>query len=144
MKIASTGREIQRSEFVDSLYNNLRKKTAQKIEDHKKLILMASNYVRDGLDADECAELLMIEENLSREAATGYVNMAKELKPENHNEQFEYSFQFEDVGGKSWSSHDIGKVVLASSDTEAWEKAEEILEESTTVEGDRILSVNRI
>jgi len=144
MKIASTGREAQRSEFVDSLYNSLRKKTAKKIEDHKKLIVMASSYVKDGLDSDECTELLMIEGGLSREAATGYVNMARELKPENENEQYEYSFQFEDINGKSWSSHDIGKIIVASSDSEAWEKAEEIIEENTTVEGDRILSVNRI
>lgn len=142
MKSASTGREIQRSEFVDSLYNSLRKKTAEKIENHKRLVAMASSYVHDGLENSECVELLMIESGLSREAAAGYINMANELNsPEG---QFEYSFQFEDTNGKSWSSHDIKKVVIASSDTEAWEKAEEIIESVSDIEGDRVTSVNRI
>jgi hypothetical protein len=142
MKITSTGRDIQRSEFVDSLYNSLRKKTAEKIDDHKKIIAMASSYIHDGLEQSECIELLMIENGLSREAASGYINMVNESSV--NEGQHEYSFQFEDVNGKSWSSHDIGKILTASSELEAWEKAEEMIESIPDIEGDRITSINRI
>jgi hypothetical protein len=143
MKITSTGRDLQRSEFVDSLYNSLRKKTAAKIDDHKKIISMASSYVSDGLEESECIELLIIENGLSREAATGYVNMVRESSVDNGNGD-EYSFQFEDVNGKAWSSHDIGKILTASSESEAWEKAEKIIESIPNIEGDRVTSVSKI
>lgn len=142
MKITPTGRELQRSEFVDSLYNSLRKKTEAKIQDHKRLISLASTYVNDGLEDSECVELLMIEGGLSREAANGYVAMASELKIDEG--QHEYIFQFEDVNGKSWSSHDIGKVITASSDSEAWEKAEEVMQSNSVIEGDKITSVTKL
>ena len=56
----------------------------------------------------------------------------------------QYSFQFEDTNGSIWSSHDIGKIVTASSDEDAWTKAEEILEERQDIEFQRLISVNRI
>jgi len=142
MKSTSTGREIQRSEFVDSLYNNLRRKTAEKIENHKQLIAMASSYIKDGLEEPECIELLMIENGLSREAAAGYVSMVKEMGIDDS--QNRYSFQFEDVAGKVWSSHDIGRIIVAYSDTDAWEKAEEIVESNPDMEGYTVIAINKM
>jgi hypothetical protein len=56
----------------------------------------------------------------------------------------EYSFKFEDSEGKIWSSYDIGKTVYASNETEAGEKAEEILLAETNLQPERIFSINRI
>ena len=142
MKNPTTGRDIQRSEFVDSLYNNLRRKTAEKIKNHEKLVLMASSYVKDGLELSECTELLMIEGDINREAAEGYINMV--VNSSEDKGLYEYSFQFEDSDGKLWSSHDIRKVVRASNEDEAWTKAEEAISEETTIDGEKVISVNRI
>jgi len=126
MKGSSTGRENQRTDFVDSLYKNLRNKTEAAIGKHSRLSKLASTFLSDGLDPQECIELLIIDGGISRDAASAYVNMAQAESPvaEDGNE---YSFQFEDTHGKIWSSHDIGMTIHASSDTEAWEKAEETI-----------------
>ena len=143
MKIQSTGRDAQRTAFVESLYNSLRKKTEAALEDHKKIISVASSYIQDGLEPNECAELLMIDYGISRDAAESYVSMIKNAEVEENSLQ-EFSFQFEDVNGRVWSSFDIGKIVKASSDKEAWEKAEEIMFSETSIEPEKVLNVNRI
>jgi len=143
MKVFATGREAQRTAFVDSLYKSLRKKTEEAIEKHNKIAVTASTYLNDGLDPQECIELLMIEGNISREAASSYVNMAQ-AETKVSTGQNEYSFVFEDVYGKVWSSHDIGKTITASSTEEAWEKAEEMVFSNPSVEPEKIVSVDRI
>ena len=143
MKGLSTGRENQRTDFVDSLYKNLKQKAKAAVVKHNKLSAMASAYLTDGLDSQECVELLMIEGNVSRDAAYAYVNMA-EAQHSVREEGNEYSFQFEDIHGKIWSSHDMGIIVRASSDDEAWEKAEEIIFTNLSVDPDKVVSVDRI
>jgi len=139
----STNMDMQRATFVESLHNSLKKQTAKAINEHSKFITLANSYVSDGLDESESIELLMID-GLSREAAESYVQMAlneEEVQPDG---LFEYSFQFEDVYGKIWSSFDINKTVRASTDDEAWNKAEEILDaDSEKVESERIISVTK-
>lgn len=144
MKNQSTGRDIQRTAFVESLYNSLRKKTAAALEDHNKIISLAASYVQDGLEQNECTELLMIDCGLSREAAESYVSMIKNSENENNDGSHEFSFQFEDVNGRVWSSYDIGKTIMASSNKEAWEKAEEIMYAEASIEPEKVLIVNRI
>lgn len=138
-----TGRENQRADFVDSLYKNLHKKTEAAIDKHNKLFALASTYLADGLDPQECAELIIIENSISREAANAYVNMAQSENTDDSGLS-EYSFQFEDVHGKIFCSYDIGRVVRASSNEEAWEKAEEMIFSDLSIEPDRIISVDRI
>ena len=143
-----TNRDVQRTTFVESLYNSMKKQTLQAFDEHKKFISLANTYVNDGLEESECIELLMID-GLSRDSAESYIAMASN-KDANVDETLvedtlpEYSFQFEDTNGAIWSSHDIGKIVKASSDEDAWTKAEEILEERQDVEFQRVVSVNRI
>lgn len=144
MKNQSTGRDVQRTAFVESLYNNLRKNTAAALEDHKKIIALASSYMQDGLEASECAELLMIDYNISREAAASYVSMVRNAEAEVSEGQHEFSFQFEDANGRVWSSFDIGKTVKASTDEEAWEKAEEVMFAQASIEPEKVLTINRI
>lgn len=144
MKGLSTGRENQRADFVDSLYKNLKQKAKAAIVQHNKNSLMASAYLNDGLDPEECVELLIIEGDISREAANAYVNMAQSERSVNNEDGNEYSFQFEDIHGKLWSSHDIGITVHASSDDEAWEKAEEVIFTNLVVDPDKVISVDRI
>lgn len=144
MKGLATGRENQRADFVDSLYKSLKQKAKAAYGKHNKLCVLASVYLSDGLDPQECAELLIIEGNISRDAANAYISMAQAQQPEIDEGSGEYSFQFEDIHGKVWSSHDVGITVKASSDDEAWEKAEEIIFTNSSVEPDKIVSVDRI
>lgn len=140
MNKPSTNRDMQRLTFVESLHNSLKKQAVKAILDQNKFIALASNYVEDGLDDNECVELLMID-GISREAAESYVLMAQSNKEEMGDLQ-DYSFQFEDEYGKIWSSYDIGKTVKASDDNDAWIKAEETLDEIEDAQ--KILSVQRI
>lgn len=144
MKGLSTNRESQRADFVDSLYKNLKQKAKAAVIQHNRISAIASTYLADGLDPQECVELLIIEGDLSRDAAAAYVNMAQAENTGSDAEGGEYSFQFEDIHGKVWSSHDIGMTVRASSYDEAWEKAEEIIFTNLSVDPDKVVSVDRI
>ena len=137
-----TNMDRQRVDFVESLYSSLKKQTVQAIADHKKFIKLANSYVNDGLEESECVELLMID-GLSRDASESYTAMAIS-KEGNEETPAEYSFQFEDQEGKIYSSYDIGKTIHASTDEEAWTKAEEIIDEETIIEPHKILSVTRV
>ena len=137
-----TNMDRQRVDFVESLYSSLKKQTVQAIADHKKFIKLANSYVNDGLEESECVELLMID-GLSRDASESYTAMAIS-KEGNEETPAEYSFQFEDQEGKIYSSYDIGKTIHASTDEEAWTKAEEIIDEETVIEPHKILSVTRV
>jgi len=141
MNRQSTTRDIQRLTFVDSLHNSLKKQEASEaIQDHKNIISKASSYIEDGCDGCECVELLMID-GLSRTSASNYTLMA--LNNTEYKQSYpEYSFQFEE-NGTIWSSHDVGIIIKASSDEEAWLKAEASLDRSD-IEAQRILSVNRV
>ena len=138
-----TNMDMQRTVFVESLYNSLKKQAAKAIHDHKKFVAIASSYVEDGLEENECVELMMID-GLSREASESYVSMAMNKEGSEIEDIPEYSFEFEDETGNIWSSHDIGKVVKASSDEDAWVKAEEAMEDKEGTGFQRIISVNRI
>jgi len=142
MKISSTNEDLSKNQFVQNLYRSLRKQTANALADHKKWLSKAASFVQDGLDNEECEELLVIE-GLPREAAKSYVSMVQS-DVERGNGLDEYSFQFEDSNGRVWSSHDIGKVIYASNDEEAWEKAESTIFENSSIEPERLLSVDRI
>ena len=143
MKGLLTGRDNQRTDFVDSLYKSLKSKAKAAVGKHNRLSALASTFLSDGLDPQECVELLIIEGSVSRDAASAYVDMAQSESPitEDGNE---YSFQFEDTHGKIWSSHDIGITVQASSDAEAWEKAEESIFTNLSIDPDKVISVDRI
>lgn len=138
----STGMDVQRVTFVESLHNSLKRQATKAIAEHKKYASLARSYLEDGLEESECVELLMID-GLSREAAESYSAMVKSEVEEN-GDLSEYTFQFEDEMGRITSSYDIGKTVRASNDEEAWEKAEEILESGSQIEAQKLISVNRI
>jgi hypothetical protein len=143
MKNSSTGRETQRTDFVTSLYSSLRKKTKIAMDNHNQIISMASSYVQDGLAEKECIELLIINQGLSRTAAERYVSMVKSSSEaiEETTEENEYSFQFEDSHGNVLSSFDVGKIVTASNEKEAMDKADTIMQGLEEV---TILSVSKI
>lgn len=139
-KVLNTN-DIRQVAFVDSLHKALKENTYNAIKDHNKIIAKASLYLNDGVTDEECVELLVID-GIPREAASGYVEKAhdenyEDIKPE-------YSFQFEDVYGKTWSSHDINKTVFASNDEEAWGKSEKVIFSLPSIEPDKIISVDRI
>jgi len=139
----STNRDIQRITFVESLHASLKKQATKAIKDHQRFIAIANSYITDGLEESECIELLMID-GVSREASEGYIAIASNKKNSPENKLPEYSFQFEDVYGKMWTSFDIGKTVRASTDNDAWTKAEEIIDRVPQMEPNKVLSVNRI
>ena len=140
MNKPSTSMDMQRATFVESLHNSLKKQATQAITEHRRFVTLASSYVDDGLDESEVIELLMID-GLSREAAESYTAMAKEGEIQDN--LHEYSFQFEDVSGRIYSSYDVGKTIRAASDEDAWAKALESLDDQE-IEPEKILAVNRI
>lgn len=134
--------DIRKIAFVEELYKQLRIQTQSAIEEHDRMVSKASEYLEDGVTESECAELLVID-GIDREAAESYVLAAK-LNAPAANGQHEYSFQFEDVYGKVWSSYDINHTVHASCDEEAWEKAENKIFSNPSIEPERVVSVDRI
>jgi len=143
MTTPSTTRDIQRATFIEGLHNSLRQQASQAIDEQKRFLTIASTYMEDGLEENECVELLMID-GLSREAAESYASIVVSDPEEVADNLNEYSFQFEDAYGKVWSSYDISQTVRASSEDEATEKADELLLTSSTIEHNKILSVSRI
>lgn len=138
-----TNRDFQRTDFVDSLYKNLKKQTASAIQDHDRYCAQLKEYIADGLEDSECIELLVID-GLTRNAASNYLNMVQSDNAD-VNSMPEYTFQFEDVYGKRYSSYDIGKTVRASTDDDAWFEVEKLLgNESDAFEFDKIVNVTRI
>lgn len=134
--------DLQRATFVESLYGSLKKQAAKAVEDHDKIVTLASSYLADGLEESECVELLMID-GLHRDSAESYTAMAMANAPDNE-DLSEYTFQFEDSSGKLWSSFDIGKTVQASSSEDAWTKTEDMLFSHPDFETERIVTVTRI
>jgi len=142
----------QRTLFVDSLYMHL-KKEAQKVkEEYNKHASTARDYVESGLSESEAVELLIVD-GLDRDAAKGYIAMAKDMgsgatgeddKYNGYKDHKEYSFVFEDVYGNVFTSHDIDKVITASSRKQAFRKACSLIGDDNDYEIQSILSVERI
>jgi hypothetical protein len=144
MKRTITTRDVQRTDFVKNLYESLRKNTREAIVQHNKLTRKASIYLSDGLDPSECTELMILD-GISREAASNYVKMAQDSNiDEDADGLYDYSFTFEDSFGKLVSSHEINKIIKASNDQDAWNKAEEFLNDDIECEAEKIGSVERI
>lgn len=144
MKISSTSNNDQgRISFVENLYKTLRQETKVAMKDRDQIVLNASGYLDDGVTEAECVELLVID-GISRQAAESYVKLAQSNAPQIGIGRHEYNFQFEDVYGKLWSSYDIHREVYASSDEEAWERAEEAIFSDPSIEPERIVSVDRM
>jgi hypothetical protein len=141
MKKHHTGRERQRTDFVDNLHFYLKKNAAKAMKDYQKHLDDARDYLQDGLDENEAIELLIVD-GLNREAAKNCVLRVTSEKIVDGDTEF--SFQFEDIYGRVWSSHDVGLTVFANNDDEAWEKAEISLEEKDDLEPERVISVSRI
>ena len=142
MSKPSTSRDMQRATFVESLHNSLKKQAAKAIVEQKRFIALAKSYVEDGLEEKECIELLMID-GINREAAEGYVSMALEHKEASNDSDGEYSFKFEDSSGRILCSYDIGRTIHANTDEEAWEQAEQIMNE-LDVGASKLLNIQRI
>lgn len=143
MKNHSTSRDVQRVSFVESLHSNLQKQSARVLKDHERLVTLAKSYVEDGLNESESIELLMID-GLSRESAENYISLAMCENEESSNDQFEYSFQFEDDYGRIWSSYDINKTVRAATDEEAIKKAQDLFDPDVDIYPSKIISIDRI
>ena len=140
MSHITTNRDMQRTTFVESLHNSLKKQTSVVLSERKKFITLAKSYIEDGLDDSECIELMMID-GLDRESSESYLSMARVDSEDNLND--EYSFQFEDNSGEMLCSFDIGRTIIASSDDEAWGMAEDILV-SCNMPGSKVINVHKI
>lgn len=143
MNKLSTNMDIQRTTFIESLNNSLKKQAQSAIEDNDRFVTIAKSYLNDGLDESECVELLMID-GINRETAEGYISMAQDNGLKIKDSFPEYSFQFEDSYGKIWSSFDVGKTVCANNDDDAWLKAEELIHSDPSLEFQNVTSVKRI
>lgn len=135
----------QRTLFVDSLYNHLKKETEKIKAEYRKYASSAYNYITSGLSETEAIELLIVD-GLNRSAAQGYVSMAQDLGGEDeagNEENEEFSFVFEDVYGNVFTSHDIERVIVASSHEEAFRKACSLIGDEQ-YEIQSILSVDKV
>ena len=144
MKNIATSRDYQRNDFVKNLYSSLRIKTQETLKASNKFASRANAYLQDGLEPEECVELLILD-GLNREASVRYVEMAQEQHRDylQDSDATEYGFTFEDSTGRIWSSNDIKKVVTATSDEEAWDKVEDLLNSDDRYELEKVLSIER-
>jgi len=133
----------QRTLFVDSLYSHLKKEEAKVKVEYSKYASTARDYIESGLSNSEAVELLIVD-GLDRDAALGYISMAKEMGDEVAEENQEFSFVFEDIYGNVFSSHDISKTITASSDTEAFQRACALIGDDNDYEIQSILSVEKV
>lgn len=133
---------MQSSDFAKSLHQSLRKQAENLLQEQKDILTKTSEYLWDGLSEEECSELLIIEEGINREAALCFIQKAKSQSKDG---LYEYSYSFEDVNGRVWSSFDIERNIYASSEEEAWTKVSETLDEADLfVDFDHIISVDRL
>lgn len=133
----------QRTLFVDSLYTHL-KKEAEKVKvEYNKYASSAYDYLDSGLSESEVVELLIVD-GLDREAAQGYIAIAKDMSEEEGEEDVEFSFVFEDVYGNVFTSHDIDKTITASSKEEAFKMACTLIGDDNEYEIQSILSVEKV
>jgi len=133
----------QRTIFVETLYNNLKKEAEKAQKERDKFASIAASYIDSGLSDSECIELLIVD-GISREAAKSYVTMVKDNANAESEDNHEYTFVFEDSYGNVFSSYDINRVIYASSEQDAWEKAEELTGDDTEFEINSIISVDRV
>ena len=137
-----TSRNDHQSDFIESLYQNLRKETELVLSQKKHYANKASSYVEDGLLEDEAVELMIIETGLPREACQGYICMASQ---NNTDDVDEFLFQFEDESGKVWTSIDFGQKVYAKDEEDAWQVAENMLDnELLHANASKIISLKKI
>ncbi len=129
------------NEFAQSLYREMRRQAINALGDQKKILSKARSYMDDGLTESECIELLVID-GLSRESADSYVQMINYGQYECGND--EYIFEFKDYDGNIYSSSDMGKTIFASSDAEAWQIAEGVIETDEELSAEQIISVLKI
>ena len=142
MKKSNTSREVQRVDFVKTLYDNLYQVTKAAVKDRNKIIKIASEYLDDGLSREEVIELLILD-GINRNAASNYIDMIEDGNSDVEDGLYEYSFICEDCSGKLLSSHEIQKIVKASSAEEAWQKAEELIDEEN-LDIEKIVSVEKL
>lgn len=141
MKVFSKNKSsdiLSDSGFLESYYNELNKKAQKAVSSQSKWLKIASSYVQDGMDTKECSELLSID-GLPKDVAFRYAQMAMDKQSDNGDL---YSFEFETIYGEIIYSSEINKYINASSEEDAWNQAQLILEnEMQEYEPDHIVSV---
>jgi len=126
----STGNEIQRTLFLSSLRQEL-----NKIADiHTKIVSSAREYLSQGMNVEETKELLMIDGFDSELIKSCMNQFSHSIDPANIITGKRWGFDVEDTYGRITTSADLGKVITAASEDEAWEKAEEFI---TTEDSDK-------
>ena len=84
-------------------------------------------------------------DGLDRETAEGITVHASNNSEECHSDAGEeYAFQFEDSAGKVHSSFDFGLTVRAFTEKEAWDKAEEMINNDVDIEAENVISIKKI
>ena len=120
-------------------------KEAEKVKvEYNQYASTASSYMRSGLSESEAVELLIVD-GLDRDAANSYITMAKDIGDVNivNEEEQEFSFVFEDSYGNVFTSHDIDKTIVASSEPEAFKKACALIGDDNQYEIRSIISIEK-
>ena len=142
MKTIITSNDLQRNDFITSLHEQMKVATKRDIHNHEAFLVKASQYMNDGLNTDECVELLIMD-GLNRETANQYMKYASDNQDMNADEH-KYIFAFDDVHGRIWNSHDVNLTIVAGNENDAWAKAEQLINERDDLEIESILSVEKI
>ena len=136
----ATGRDVQRNLFLGSLRSQL-----THLDDiHSNLMKSASEYLDQGMDYRETQELLILDGHNTEVVKACIAKLAESPSDEISEEGKKYGFNAEDGAGRTFSHADLGIVITASSENEAWEKAEEIVANSTAGCLERVVDIFEI
>lgn len=158
----------QRTYFVNRLYNEMKKQDQKVKGEFEKLASLAKEYIADGLSEKEAIELLVVD-GICREAASSYLEMAKDniqdeiskkAGSDYYNNDLDeeyssglmdgeeignhYSFIFQDSYGNTFSSYDIDEVITANSKKEALKIASSFIGDENPYEIEKIISIEKI
>jgi hypothetical protein len=144
----ATAREVQRSLFARSLGQHLGQHLDEQLTriaaSQSKLLAAAKTYLNQGMSASETSELLVID-GFHRDAVQSCMAQMSEPHVETTDSSKRWGFDAENVHGAIYSSSDLQLSVEASSEEEAWEKAEaRIATADASLNLERILSVYEI
>jgi len=140
-KILPSNRQVQSSIFISSLRSSMDKMASSCKK--SEMIKVAHDYISTGMSRKETEELLVLDgfERSMAEALMKTANFSEEFHEDTDPR---WSFEIEDTHGRIFSSSEFGITIVANSEEEAQEKAEQEIEKYSTLELENIVNLKKV